>query len=108
MFCKEGVLRNFAKFTGKHLRQTLFFNKVAGLVAAGCWCFWGPASGGLFYTPSTPLVAAPVYYEQAFSHHAPGRMRMNEQKRRWSTQVGLNLSHAEVQWSGIAHYFLFF
>ena len=24
------VLRNFAKFTGKHLCQSLFFNKVAG------------------------------------------------------------------------------
>ena len=31
MFCKKGVLRNFAKFTGKHLCQILFFNKVAGL-----------------------------------------------------------------------------
>ena len=30
VFCKKGVLRNFAKFTGKHLRQSLFFNKVAG------------------------------------------------------------------------------
>ena len=28
---KKGVLRNFAKFTGKHLCQSLFFNKVAGL-----------------------------------------------------------------------------
>ena len=27
----KGVLRNFAKFTEKHLRQSLFFNKVAGL-----------------------------------------------------------------------------
>ena len=27
---KKGVLRNFAKFTGKHLCQSLFFNKVAG------------------------------------------------------------------------------
>ena len=25
------VLRDFAKFTGKHLRQSFFFNKVAGL-----------------------------------------------------------------------------
>ena len=30
MFCKKGVPRNFAKFTGKHLCQSLFFNKVAG------------------------------------------------------------------------------
>ena len=28
---KKGVLRNFPKFTGKHLCQSLFFNKVAGL-----------------------------------------------------------------------------
>ena len=27
---KKGVLRNFAKFTGKHLCQSLFFNEVAG------------------------------------------------------------------------------
>ena len=31
MFCKKGVLRNFTKFTGKNLYQSLFFNKVAGL-----------------------------------------------------------------------------
>ena len=30
VFCKKGVLRNFAKFTGKHLCQDLLFNKVAG------------------------------------------------------------------------------
>ena len=28
---EKGVLRNFAKFTGKHLCQSPFFNKVAGL-----------------------------------------------------------------------------
>ena len=28
---KKGLLRTFAKFTGKHLCQSLFFNKVAGL-----------------------------------------------------------------------------
>ena len=32
VFCKKGVLRNFAKFTGKHQRQSLFFNKVADLL----------------------------------------------------------------------------
>ena len=31
MFFKIGVLKNFAIFTGKHLCQSLFFNKVAGL-----------------------------------------------------------------------------
>ena len=31
VFRKKGALRNFTKFTGKHLCQRLFFNKVAGL-----------------------------------------------------------------------------
>ena len=31
VFCKKGVLRNLTKFTGKHLWQSLFFNKAAGL-----------------------------------------------------------------------------
>ena len=30
VFCRKGVLGNFAKFTGKHLCQSLFFNKVTG------------------------------------------------------------------------------
>ena len=29
VFRKKGVLRHFAKLTGKHLCQNLFFNKVA-------------------------------------------------------------------------------
>ena len=29
---KKCALRNFAKFTGKHLCQSLFLNKVAGLM----------------------------------------------------------------------------
>ena len=32
VFCKKGVLKNLAKFTGKHQCQSLFFNKVAGLI----------------------------------------------------------------------------
>ena len=30
---KKGVLKNFAKFTGKHLCQSLFFNKVTARVS---------------------------------------------------------------------------
>ena len=40
VFCKKGVLRNLAKFTGKHFCQGLFFNKVAGLKKRlRCSCF---------------------------------------------------------------------
>ena len=31
VFCKKSVLRNFAKFTGKQLCKSLFFNKIVGL-----------------------------------------------------------------------------
>ena len=40
VFCKKGVLKNFAKFAGKHLCQSLFFNEVAGLrpfIEHRCW-----------------------------------------------------------------------
>ena len=36
VFCKKGVPRNFTKFTGKHLCQSLFFNKVADLRPKTC------------------------------------------------------------------------
>ena len=45
MFCKKGVLRNFTKFTGKHLWQSLFFKKVeseaCNFIKKGLWhgCF---------------------------------------------------------------------
>ena len=35
-FIKKGVLRNFTKFTGKHLCQSLLFNKVVGLGLRAC------------------------------------------------------------------------
>ena len=37
---KKGVLRKLTKFTGKHLRQGLFFNEVAGFRPATWYrCF---------------------------------------------------------------------
>ena len=36
VFCKKDVFENLAKFTGKHLRQGLFLNKVAGLRPKAC------------------------------------------------------------------------
>ena len=35
---RNGVLRNFEKFTGKHLLQSFFFNKVSGCVNCS-WSF---------------------------------------------------------------------
>ena len=45
LFCEKGVVRNFTKFTWKHLCQSLLFNKVAGV----------------FHR--TPLVAASVFFQ---------------------------------------------
>ena len=46
VFCKKGAVRNFAKYTGKHLCQSLFFNKALGLRPVTLlkkrlwrWCF---------------------------------------------------------------------
>ena len=36
-FIKKGVLKNFTKFTGKPLYQSLFFNKVAVFVGGFIW-----------------------------------------------------------------------
>ena len=48
VFCEKGVLKNFAKFSGKHLCQSLFFNKVAG----GSCEFW-KVSKNTFFLQST-------------------------------------------------------
>ena len=52
VFCKKGVIRNSIKFTGNHLRQSLFFNKVAGQKRLCHRCF--PVNFGKFL--KTPLL----------------------------------------------------
>ena len=37
VFCKKGVLRDITKLTGRHLRQSLFFSKVAGQSFLRIW-----------------------------------------------------------------------
>ena len=68
VFCKKDVLRNFAKFTGKYLRQSLFFNKVQQAcnfikketLAQVFSCKFCKISNNTSYR--TPLVAASVLY----------------------------------------------
>ena len=52
VFCKKGVLGNFAKFTGKHQCQSLFFNKAVVKACKFCENF----KNTLFHR--TPPVAA--------------------------------------------------
>ena len=56
VFCKNCALKIFAKFTEKHLCQSLFFNKVAGLVFSCEYC--KIFKNSFFYRP--PPVAASV------------------------------------------------
>ena len=63
VFCKKGALRNFAKLTGKHLCQSLFVSKVAGLkketLVQVLSCEFCEISMNIFFH-RTPLVAASV------------------------------------------------
>ena len=70
VFCEKGVLRNFARFTGKLLCQSVFFNKVAG--AAACNFIEKETLAQVFscefceiskntFSYRMPLVAASVY-----------------------------------------------
>ena len=61
VFCKKGVPRNFAKFAGKHLCQSFFFNKVAALrlLAHMFSCEFSEISKNTF-SYRTPPVAASV------------------------------------------------
>ena len=72
MFFKIGVLKNFAKFTGKHLCQSLFFNKVAGLRLAILlkkrhWHRWFPLNfaknfKNTFFLRTPPMPASVELY----------------------------------------------
>ena len=55
VFCKKGVLRNFAKLTGKHLCQSLFFKKET-LAQVFSFEFCEISKNTYFYR--TPLVDA--------------------------------------------------
>ena len=62
MFYKKGVLRSFTKFTGKHLCQSLFFNKVAGFIkketlAQVFSCEFYEISKNTFFYRTSPVAA---------------------------------------------------
>ena len=82
MFYKKGVLRCFAKFTGKRLCLSLFFNKVAGLAGLrpatlskkrlGHRCF--PMNFAKFLRkplPQNTFRQLPLIVENEFLHCSP-------------------------------------
>ena len=62
VFCKKGILRNFGKFTGKYLCQSLFFNKVTGL---SLQLFKKETLAQVFFCESCEIL------ENTFSYRAP-------------------------------------
>ena len=52
VFCKKGVLKNFAKFTEKHLCQSCFFNLVQDGPFHGCSRMGWDGGGGANSPPS--------------------------------------------------------
>ena len=72
---RKSVLRNFAKFTGKHLCQSLFFNKVAGLrpetlLKKRLWHMRFP-------------VNFPKFLRTPFLHNTSGRLLLDRIKCSW-------------------------
>ena len=74
VLCKNGVLRNFAKFTGKYLWQSFFFNKVpclrpATLLKKRLWhrCFpvnFCEISKNTYSYRTPPVAASVAAYEK--------------------------------------------
>ena len=62
---RKGVLRNFPKFTGKHLCQSLFFNKAAGLV--GSFLFFFQTDDFVIYSVSLKYHAVDYFLRESFS-----------------------------------------
>ena len=105
VFCRKGVLRYFKKFTGKHLCQSLLFNKVAGLrtvtlLKKRFWykCFTANFSkflkntfGGCFWKHMNQLifrkefVDLQLYYSRTFSQEVFKYMSFKQHKTtRWN------------------------
>ena len=66
VFCKKGVLRNFSKFRGKHLYQSLFLNKVIKKEAQVFSCEFCEISKNTFFTEhlwAAASVLAIIWYK---------------------------------------------
>ena len=72
VFCKKGVLRNFVKFTGKHLCQSLFSIKIQACnfikkeaLALMFSCSFCEISQNTFFFRTAPVAASVNKYKMA-------------------------------------------
>ena len=98
MLCKKGVLRNFAKFTGKYRCQRLFFNKVAGLRPAtsskmslrpatllkkSLWYRWFPVNFSKFLRTPFLKDTSDGYFSKSFTIFIKVNWRFNRGLQKW-------------------------
>ena len=62
MLCKKGVLKNFTKFTGKRLCQSLFFNKITGKRPEVLSCEFREIFKNIFFSGTPPVAPSVLYY----------------------------------------------
>ena len=62
VFCRKGVLGNFAKFTGKDMCQGLFFNKET--LAQVLFCEFCEISKNTFFYRTPPVAAFSVEHQK--------------------------------------------
>ena len=105
VFCKKSVLINFAEYTGKHLCQSLFFNKVAGLSPttslkkrlAQVFSFGFCKIPKNNFSYRTPLVAASAYSHLWFQQYKL-EVSFNFVKQPFYRNSSLTHYHIVIYW----------
>ena len=102
LFYKKGVLRNFAKFTGKDLCQSLLFNKVAGLrtpfLTEPLW--WLLLYISLSFSPLNTLkVLTYTEHSRKALNSPPCEGNKIPNVPCYSTTIAIVIQYLEVKWS---------
>ena len=84
VFCKKGVLRNFTKFTGKHLCRSLFFKKET--LAQVFSCEFCEISKNAFFTEHVWWL---LLYLMYYTHHGVITFLNCVSKTTFSEVIGL-------------------
>ena len=77
VLCKKSVLRNFAKFIGKHQCQSLFFNKVASVAWISIWTH---LQHSVVHAPRFDIYSRHGQYETQSQHGQENRPNQREKK----------------------------
>ena len=86
VFCKKGILRNFAKFSGKHLRQSFFLHPEAynfikkETLAHVFSCEFCEISKNIFFYRTPPVAAYKVRKNFAYETYSEKKRSVHEIK----------------------------